>query len=287
MQNVVFGILTGSILAIATIGFSMVRQTEGFLHIAHGQYLALGAFLGLFFLDTFSLNVFLAGLLAAVTVGLLGVVFGKVIFDPIKRNGPLALLFSSIGLAYILYGSILVVFGASVRIYPVTFGSVYSLGGISITLGEITIVAIAALSVLLLHIFLTRTGVGMWIRAVASNPELARVRGVRTQLVSSVVWLIASALAGLAGVLIGIIGSVNSEIGWFNILIVLSAAVMGGLGSIYGVIAAGLILGLAMDLSALVIPTAYRTVVAFAALILVLLLRPEGLFSLERRRQAA
>jgi neutral amino acid transport system permease protein len=113
------------------------------------------------------------------------------------------------------------------------------------------------------------------------------VRGVRTQLVSSVVWLIASALAGLAGVLIGIIGSVNSEIGWFNILIVLSAAVMGGLGSIYGVIAAGLILGLAMDLSALVIPTAYRTVVAFAALILVLLLRPEGLFSLERRRQAA
>jgi branched-chain amino acid transport system permease protein len=287
MQNVVFGILTGSILAIATIGFSMVRQTEGFLHIAHGQYLALGAFLGLFFLETFSLNVFIAGLLSVLAVGLLGVAFSKIVFEPVKPNGPLALLFSSIGLAYILYGAMLVVFGASVRTYPVRFGSVYSFGSVSITLGEITIVAIAALSVLILHVFLTRTGVGMWIRAVASNPELARVRGVRTKFVSSVVWFIASGLAGLAGVLIGIIGSVNSEIGWFNILIILSAAVMGGLGSIYGVIGAGLILGLAMDLSALVIPTAYRTVVAFAALVLVLLLRPEGLFSLEGRRQAA
>jgi branched-chain amino acid transport system permease protein len=287
MQSVVFGVLTGSILAIATIGFSMVRQTEGFLHIAHGQYLALGAFLGLFFLERFALNVFLAGLLSVLAVGLLGVVFSKVVFEPVKRNGSLALLFSSIGLAYILYGAMLVVFGASVRTYPVGFGSVYAFGNVSITLGEIIIIAIASLSVLALHVFLTRTGVGMWIRAVASNPELARVRGVRTNFVSSVVWFIASGLAGLAGVLIGIIGSVNSEIGWFNILIILSAAVMGGLGSIYGVIAAGLILGLAMDLSALVIPTAYRTVVAFAALVLVLLLRPEGLFSLERRRQAA
>ena len=127
---------------------------------------------------------------------------------------------------------------------------------------------------------------GTWIRATASNPSLAEVRGVPVSRVSAAVWFVASGLAGLAGVMVGLIGNVNSEMGWQQILIILAAAVLGGLGSIYGVLAAGLLLGLAMDLSALVVPTAYRTVVAFGVLILVLVLRPEGLFSVAGRKEA-
>lgn len=287
VQNVIFGLVTGSILAIATVGFAMIRQTEGFLNIAHGQYLALGAFLGVIFVDDLGLNVFLGGLLTAVALGLVGILLARAVFDPVRKRGPLVLLFSSIGLAYLLYGIIIASFGVRVRVYPVSFGKRFDLGSVSITAGEIIIIALALASVLGLKLFLSYTTLGTWIRSVASNPDLARVRGVRTDLVSSTVWFIAAGLAGLAGVLIGVISQVNTEIGWANILLVLAAAVMGGVGSIYGVMAAGVTLGLVMDLSVLAIPSAYRTVIAFAVLIFVLLLRPEGLFSVERRREQA
>jgi neutral amino acid transport system permease protein len=287
MQNIVFGLITGSILALATVGFSMIRQTEGFINIAHGQFLALGAFLGLLFADTLGWSIWIAGPAAAIAVGLVGVVLSIVVFRPIRGHGALVQLFSSVGLAYVLYGLIIVIFGARVHYYPVSFGRQFQLGSILFTMGELLIVALAAFSVLALHVFLTRTSMGMWVRAVASNPNLARVRGVQVDRVSLTVWYISTSLAGLAGVMLGVVGAVNSELGWVNILLVLAAAVLGGFGSIYGVIAAGLLLGLVMDLSAVVIPTQYRTVVAFAALVLVLVFRPEGLFSLHRRRQAA
>ena len=284
MQNIVFGLVTGSILAIATVGFSMIRQTEGFINIAHGQLLTLGAFLGFFFVADLQLNIFLAGGLSMVLVGIVGVLLARLVFRPVAASGPLAQLFTSIGLAYLLFGLIRVVFGANVEFYPTSFGERLDLGPINITIGEIVIVVIAALTVTVLGLFLTKTQLGTWVRATASNPELARLRGVPVDRVSDTVWFVASALAGLAGVMVALVGNVNSELGWHQILIILAAAVLGGLGSIYGVLASGLLLGLTMDLSALVIPTSYRPVVAFGCLILVLLLRPQGLFMVRGRR---
>lgn len=285
MQSVVFGILTGATLAVATVGFALVRQTEGFVNIAHGQYLALGAFLGLFFMESLGVGVFVAGILAVVVVATVGVAVARLVFDPVRKRGGLVLFFSSIGLAYALYGTMQILFDPSVRSYPVRFGDTIELGSVSITVGELIIIGIAAASVVLLHVFLTRTTLGTWVRAVAADPELAQVRGIRVKLTSSVVWFIGSGLAALAGVLIGILGTVHSEIGWANILMILAAAVVGGLGNIYGVIAAGLLLGLAMDLSTHVIPTEYRLTVAFAAIIVTLLIRPEGLFTVARRKE--
>lgn len=284
MQNIVFGLVTGSILAIATVGFSMIRQTEGFINIAHGQLLTLGAFLGFFFVADLQLNIFLAGGLSMVLVGIVGVLLARLVFRPVAASGALAQLFTSIGLAYLLFGLIRVVFGANVEFYPTSFGERLDLGPINITIGEIVIVVIAALTVTVLGLFLTKTQLGTWVRATASNPELARLRGVPVDRVSDTVWFVASALAGLAGVMVALVGNVNSELGWHQILIILAAAVLGGLGSIYGVLASGLLLGLTMDLSALVIPTSYRPVVAFGCLILVLLLRPQGLFMVRGRR---
>lgn len=287
MQNIIFGLITGSILAIATVGFSMIRQTEGFINIAHGQFLALGAFLGFFFVSNAGLNIFLAGLLAAIVVGVVGVIVSRIVFRPIAASGPLAQLFTSIGLAFLMAGLIRVIFGAKVRFFPTSFGTRFDMGTVNVTVGEILIVAVAGVSVAALALFLTRTRLGTWIRATASNPSLAEVRGVPVERVSAAVWFVASGLAGLAGVMVGLISNVNSEMGFQQILIILAAAVLGGLGSIYGVLAAGLLLGLTMDLSALIIPTAYRSVVAFGILILVLVIRPEGLFAIASRKEAA
>jgi len=112
------------------------------------------------------------------------------------------------------------------------------------------------------------------------------VRGVPVRTVSNTIWFISSAFGAMAGVMLGVPGAVNTEIGWHNILIVLAAAVLGGLRSITGVILAGLLLGIMMDVSALFIPTAYRPVVAFGVLVAVLILRPEGILSIQRRKDA-
>jgi branched-chain amino acid transport system permease protein len=285
LQALIFGVLTGSILAVATVGFAMVRQTQGFLNIAHGQYLALGAYLGLAFATGAGLNIFVSAILAMVIVGAVGVLLAWLVFIPVQKSGALVLFFSSIGLAYAIYGLMRISFDPGVQLYPVEFGGQIRIGSASITVGELVIMGVAAASVATLHLFLTRTRYGYWIRAVASNSELASVRGVPPRLVSSLIWFIASALAGLAGVLLGLMGSVHSEIGWAYILTVLAAAVLGGVGSIYGVVAAGLLLGVAMELSTLVIPTDYRSSVAFVAIIVTLSIRPQGLFSVARRRE--
>jgi branched-chain amino acid transport system permease protein len=287
VQNVIFGLVTGSILALGAIGFSMIRQTEGFLNIAHGQYLTLGAFMGLVFMQDVGMNVFLAGVLTIVTIGLIGVVLAKVVFDPVRHRGGLVLLFTSVGLAYALYGIAMAIFGTGVKLYSVDFGESFSIGNATITVGEAVIIALSLVSVLGLWLFLTFTPLGTWVRAVASNPDLARVRGVRTGLVSSTVWFLAAGLAGLSGMLLGVMGSASIELGWLNILVILAVAVLGGVGRIYGVVAAGLLLGLVMSLSGLVIPIAYQTMVAFGVLVLVLIFRPEGLFAVQRRREQA
>lgn len=111
------------------------------------------------------------------------------------------------------------------------------------------------------------------------------MRGVRIQLVSSTVWFMSAGLAGLSGMLLGVMGSATVELGWHNILVILSVAVLGGVGRIYGVVAAGLLLGLVMSLSGQVIEIKYQTMVAFGVLILVLIFRPEGLFAVQRRRE--
>ena len=283
MQNVVFGLITGSILAIASAGFALIRQTDGFLNIAHGQMLALGALLGFVLVDSLGLNILVTGVLVFVSIGALGVVLAFVVFEPVKREGGMILLFTSVGLSWVLYAAIVMVFGPDLRIYAVDFGSRFEFLSMSITVAELAIVALALATSLSLHFFFTFTRLGTSVRAIASNSELARLRGVKVGRVSATVWFIASGLAGMAGVCIGVIGQATIESGWTTLLLILAASILGGLGRIYGVMAAALMLGLAMDLSALVISTEYRSVVAFAALILVLILKPDGLFALDRR----
>lgn len=285
MQSLIFGLITGSILALATVGFTMVRQTEGFLNIAHSQYLVLGAFVGVVLVDDFAVNVFVAALATFAALGVIGVVLARLLFDPVRRSGSLILLFTSVGLAYALYGVVIAIFGTEARSYPVDFGPLIELGIASITVAELLIIVLALAIVAGLWLFLNRTNVGNWVRAVASNPELARLRGVPVQVVSSTVWFIAAGLAGLAGFLLGAMGNVNSEMGWANVPLMLVVAVLGGVDRIYGVIAAAMLLGVVMDVGALVVPSQYIPVLVFGALAVALVLRPRGLFSSSRRME--
>lgn len=167
MQSLIFGLITGSILALATVGFTMVRQTEGFLNIAHSQYLVLGAFVGVVLVDDFAVNVFVAALATFAALGVIGVVLARLLFDPVRRSGSLILLFTSVGLAYALYGVVIAIFGTEARSYPVDFGPMIELGIASITVAELLIIVLALAIVAGLWLFLNRTNVGNWVRAVA------------------------------------------------------------------------------------------------------------------------
>ncbi len=197
------------------------------------------------------------------------------------------LLFTSVGLAFLTYAAMIALFGTELRVFSIELGAAQHIGPFHVAPGEIIMLLVAVVVIGGLWLLLGRTGVGRDIRAVASNRELAQIRGVAIGRVSSTVWAISGALAAIAGIMTGILGSVSTESGWGYILLVLAAAVLGGTGNILGVIAAALVLGIVMDMSALVIDTAYRPIVAFAILIGVLLVRPQGLFSFQSRKEAA
>lgn len=285
MQNLLFGLLTGCVLAVAASGFALLRNTERFLHIAHGQFMAFGALLALVLSPKIGAVSGIA--VAIVGTAALGVVCGKLLFDPVKHRGGNVLLFTSVGLAFVTYGVMIALFGTRLRVSEIELGTARDFGPVSVAPGELVILLVTGVVVAGLWLFLGRTGLGRDIRAVASNRELAHVRGVAINRVSTTVWAISSGLAAIGGIMSGVVGSVTTESGWGYILLVLAAAVLGGIGNILGVIGAALLLGVVMDLSALWIDTAYRPVVAFAILIAVLLVRPQGLFSFHGRKEVA
>ncbi|MEK3990236.1 MULTISPECIES: ABC transporter permease subunit [Robertmurraya] len=278
MDYVVYGIITGCILIIASIGFSMVWKTENFLNIAHGQLLLIGAYTAYLFKVVLNFPFALAMICSVIATAVLGLLLAKVFYFPVRKSGILVLLFTSIGLSWVIYGVIQAIVGPEIRTFGLETSNMISLVGTQImSYQELFIIVLSLICVGLLHFILTKTKNGKGFRAMAENRDLAQIRGINSRKLSDYVWLISSGLAGLAGILLAMTGTLNMELGWQQILIIMSVVIVGGIGNIYGTMLAALIIGLSMDLSTIVIPTSYRTAIAFVIVILVLLIRPQGL----------
>jgi len=283
----VFGVVSGSYLIVATLGFALVSRTEKFLNIAHAELILGGAFVTYWLSVLEGWPLALAGATAVVAIALLALVVGRVVYWPLRRSGSVVLLIASVGVVYILHGVLETAVKPGVYTFDGRDTTLLDVGGIRISGSDLLIVAAAVASVVALHLVLTRTGLGLRLRASASDESLAAGRGVDVRRVSSQVWLMAGALAGLAGVLLGLRGAISTDISFHEILLILSVSILAGFGSLYGVVAAGLLLGIVTEVSTLVIPAGYRTAVAFAMVILVLLLRPEGISGAMVRKQRA
>ncbi|NMM43404.1 branched-chain amino acid ABC transporter permease [Rhodospirillaceae bacterium KN72] len=277
LQFLLTGIVTGCFLVLATIGFSFTRRVEGFLNIAHAELLGVSAF------TTWGLNK-LAGwhILPSAAVGIivtafLGLAIGRIVYDPIRRFGPAVLLITSVGVSYAIGGVIDAVIGTGIRTLDIPLATSYRFWGLRITDYQLLVVALAIVASGSLALFLNKTKTGLAIRAISVNPELAASRGIDVQKTSRATWLISSGLAGLAGVMLSVIATLSTDIAFHQILQILAVAILAGLGSLYAVILSGLIVGIAMDVSVFWIPAGYRPLIAFAVVILVLLVRPQGL----------
>lgn len=276
-QYALTGVVTGCFLILATIGFSLTRQVEGFLNIAHAEMLGVSAFI------TWGLNAVAgwpfvpAAAVAVVVTAVIGLGIGRLVYDPMRRLGPAVLLITSVGVAYVIAGVMHAIIGTGIRSLDVPLATSYKAFGLRITDYQMAVVALAALTGISLALFMNRTRTGLAIRAMSANPELAASRGIDVRQTSRATWLLSSGLAGLAGVMLALIATLSTDIAFNQILQILAVAILAGLGSLYSVIIAGLIVGIAMDVSVYFIPAGYRPLIAFLVVILALLVRPEGL----------
>lgn len=276
-QYLVTGIVTGCFLILATIGFSLTRRVEGFLNIAHAELLGVSAFI------TWGLNtragwpILPSAVVGIVATAFIGLAIGRVVYDPIRKFGPAVLLITSVGVAYVIGGALHAIIGTGIRTLDIPIATTFKFFGVRITDYQMMVVVLAAVTGISLAMFLNRTRTGLAIRAMAANPGLAASRGIDVRHTSRATWLISSGLAGLAGVMLAMIATLSTDIAFHQILQILAVAILAGLGSLYSVIISGLMVGVAMDLSVYWIPAGYRPLIAFAVVILVLLVRPDGI----------
>jgi branched-chain amino acid transport system permease protein len=309
------GIVIGLIIGLAGIGLSLTYSILGFANFAHGDYVSWGAFSGwavaylIAGLGRFDAGGLLligagdgpapadvgisiattpgsivAGLVVAVafTVGL-SLLIDRVVYRPIRGADGISLLIASIGVAFALR-YLIVFFFFNSREGVTDLGAVpkYDVAGISVTAHQLTIAIIGIVLMLGVHLLLQYTKLGKAMRAMADNRDLAQVTGIPTERVIRTTWILGGGLAGAAGYLVVLTqGTIAFDLGWLLLLLIFAAVIMGGIGSIYGAIVGGLVIGLASRVSLVWLTndlSSFSQAVAFVLLILVLLFRPEGIF---------
>jgi branched-chain amino acid transport system permease protein len=283
VQQLANGVMLGSTYALVAIGYALVFGVLRVLHLAHGEVFMVGAFVGVQAVIWLNVGPFVALIGGLLGAAVLGILLELTAFRPIRRrNGSfLAPIVSSIGAGLVLQEIMTKIFGAEQIGFPEQFASrVYDLGLVSISGAQLFILAVAFASMAVLHLFVTRTRHGMAMRATAENLEVASILGINVDSVILLTFVVASALAGIAGVLIGLnYNAISPFMGIDMTTKGLAVMLIGGLGSIYGAMAGGLLLGVVEVISVAYLASSYRDAFAFCLMILVLLLRPRGLFS--------
>ncbi len=279
LQLVVNGLVLGSILALAAIGLSMMYSILNFANFAHGDFLALGAYLTFVFSAILGVHLILAGAIAVVITALVAVCCDYVIWKPMRKKGAgsVTLIIISIGLALFLRNLIIFLWGPDLKRYDLPVKRGIELGSVVITQNQIVVIMVAIICMFLVHYLLKKTTIGKAMRALSDNIDLAKASGIDVDRVIRYTWAIGMALAAVGGILYGLITNINPNMGWFMLLPMFAAVILGGIGSPYGAMLGGIIIGLAQELSTAILPTEYKLAVAFVIMIAVLFVRPRGI----------
>lgn len=284
-QRTLNGLVSGSYFAVGAVGLTLVFGTLKFVNFAHGDMLTFGAYIAFLVNVTLGAPLLVALVAAMAATAALAVGTERVMWRPMraKRAGLLQLLLMAIGLAFLLRNAIQFIAGTEPRRLDVDVTTSISFLGVRIGQTEL-IVVIAGLAVLILMALMLRfTSLGKQMRALADNFDLAEVTGIDTDRVVIAIWVLAGATAGLAGVLLtAAIGSFTPNIGFFLLLSLFAAVILGGIGNAYGALVGGLVIGLAQEWSTLMVDPRWKVAVGFLILILVLVVRPQGIFGRER-----
>ena len=285
LQLAANGLVTGSILALAAVGVSLIYGILRLVNFAYGDVMSIGAFVAVLCNVTLGLQMAVAAVLAMLATAALSVGLDVVLWRPLRsrRASFMSLFLVSIGLALVLRQALFLVAGPQPRSYDVDPYKVYVLGSVRLSGSQGVAVIVATVAIVAVGLMLGGSSVGRMMRAVADDRALAAVAGVDTSRVVLLTWTVCGLLAGLAGVLAALVqSSFDPNFGFSLLLPIFAAVVLGGIGSAYGALVGGLLLGLVTELSTWPalhggVNPVYKPVVAFAVLIVVLLIRPNGL----------
>ena len=278
------GLSLGSVYALGAVGLTLVYGILKLVNFAHGEFLTFGAYMAFLVSVTWGAPFVLGLLFAIAATAALGVAFERIMWGPMRarKAGLLQLLLMAIGLAFLLQNTIQFIWGTQVRSLDVNVTDTVQFLGLRIGQTDLLVIVIGFVTLLAIGAMLRFTLLGKRMRALSDNFDLAETAGVDTSRVVLYTWMFAGGLAGLAGVLAGAVTTVKPQMGFELLLPIFAAVILGGIGDAFGALAGGIVLGLVIEWSTLVIEPRWKISVGFAVLILVLFVRPQGIFGRAR-----
>lgn len=279
------GIAYGAILAIVALGFVVLYKATAVVNFAHGDLVTLGAYVAFWAITDIGLPILLGYLLALVLMFGSGVVLERAAHAPLRRRPPFAVVIATLAAAITIRGIIAVWQGSTPRTLETPVGNnVVHIGGAAVAQQRLLIIGVAAAAVLGLVFVFQRTSFGRSVRALAADPETARLQGVRTRLIAMLTFGISATLAGLAGILVAPLSSMDLNFGFTLMVTAFGAVVLGGFTSLGGVVVGALLIGLVQQLLGGYLVPDYAATLPFILLFVIIAVRPSGLVALTRSR---
>jgi len=289
---VIIGVSVGMVYALVALGISLIFSGLDIIHFAHGEIYMLGAFIGLVLFEKASIPYVPTLLLAIIITGLIGVFIERVFYRRLTSAGGgytvagMGMVIVGFGMSIVLQNIAFVIWGPKPFPFPVPFGRPFEIGNLTLPMSYIWIVVTAFTLMIALNLVLRKTMLGLAIRAVAYNKDIAYLSGVNVPLMISMIFGIACALGAAAGVLIAPINYVQVQMGIGILIKAFAAAVVGGFGSLPGAVLGGLLVGVVESLGAGYISGTYKDIYAFILLIVVMMVKPSGILGVAAKVKA-
>lgn len=295
-QILINGLLSGSVIALIAMGLSLIYGVLRFMNFAHGEIAMLGAFFYYLFFVNWGWPIFPSAVAAVVLCGLVGVLFNKTVFERLRNESEWTLLITSVGVSLLLRAVVLLIATGKSRNYAregyETVSYNFFDGKILITDYQLFTVAATFTILIGLAIFLKHSRTGKAMRAVSDNMQVASILGIPVKKTITQIFILSTALAGFAGILIAYDQNLSPNMGLTLSIYAFAAVIVGGLGNVWGAALGAMILGVLQNLIIGVnwwgvsVPTSYKSAIAFSILILMLILRPRGLFGIRLEEEA-
>ncbi|HEX2302511.1 MAG TPA: branched-chain amino acid ABC transporter permease [Gaiella sp.] len=278
------GLSLGAIYALGAVGLTLVYAILRLVNFAHGDFLTFGAYMAYLVNVTWGLPLILGVFFAMATTALLGIFLERVMWGPMRTRGAgvLQLILMSIGLALVIRYVIQYIWSTEIRFLEVNVTDTVNFLGLRIGQTKLIVIVVGVVVLVAIGLMLRYTLLGKRMRALSDNLELAETSGIDTSRVILWTWIFAGGLAGLAGVMAAMTTDIRPELGFELLVIIFAAVVLGGIGDAFGALAAGLVLGVVIEWSTLVIDARWKTFVGFVILIIALVIRPQGIFGKSR-----
>lgn len=279
LQQIINGLTIGAIYALIALGYTMVYGILKIVNFAHGDIFMLGSFIGLFFVQYMKLPIFVAFILSAIVTAVIGVIIERVAYRPLRLADRIIPLISALGVSIFLSNFAQKLWGTQIHPFPASFGAeTFTINNVTFSSIQILILGLSLLLMIGIHLFVKKTRIGIAMQATSMSITNASLMGVNINYIIRLTFAIGSALAAVAGILVGIYyNAVYPTMGYMAGMKAFTAAVLGGIGSIPGAVLGGMLLGVAENLGGAYISTQYQDIISFSILIAVLMIKPTGI----------